>query len=245
MTTVFVPNPPMTASEEISRAAMLVNAARLIPESTVYGTSTCRVVVLGHDGRITRSSRGSRRYPATLELANKISRFCNGIYGDWKESYLITEGDNRIIELLKDLSQPWVPQTAEDLQWDTGMMTARQYNRSQHFFPMYNTVHENVTSPLRSLFNVMVCAALERQFFKAWAMHSGATTLSDEELIEKTNKYLIDKVAGRYAGIKISPTVLINRADSVNGYSWHIQFDVHCPASRNRMTHTIVAHRNE
>lgn len=244
MATVFVPSPRMTTSEEISRAALLVNAARLMPESTVYGTGTCRVVVLGHDGLISRSSRASKRYPATLELANKISRFCNGIEGDWKEAYLITEGDNRIIELLKDLSQPWVPETVEDLQWDTGMMTARQYNRTQHFFPMYNTVHENVLSPLRSLFNVMVCAALERLFFRAWAMYSGTTILTDDELIEKVTKYLIDKVDGRYVGIKISPSVEISQVDTVNGSSWHIQFDIACPASRNRMNHTIVAHRN-
>lgn len=240
----FTPNPPMSAADEIARAALLVSAARLIPESTYYGTPSCRVVCVGHDGALNGGPRQSKRYPMTLEIANKISRFCNGANGNWKGPYEITRGDNRLIEILKDISQPWVPATAEDIQWDTGMLTARQYNQTQHFFPMFNTVYQDTTSPLRSLFNVLVCAALERIFFKAWAMNASNTSLTDEKLIESTNKYLLDQVTGKFSDVKISPDVIINRVDSINGDSWHITFDVECLPSRNRMNHTIVTHRN-
>ncbi len=237
-------NSVFSASDEQARCSTIIDQARLVPESSYYGTPTCRVVVVPGTGLATESPRSQKQYPLTLDIADKISKLCCYPDGDWAESKKFTEGDNRIISKLFKLSNQWDDEELQDRYWSTGALTARQYDTKQFFFPVFNTIYENESSPLRYLFNVLVCASLERLHHKAWRQFTSDTSLSDAMLIEKTNQFVIDAVKGRYTGVSIIPETIVTEEDKTDGTSWHIEFHVRFNDSHVRFNHTIVAHRS-
>lgn len=211
--TFFKEIPPNTASQEVAIATRLSSAARLYPESTLFGTETCRAAIVGRCG-VLRDGSYRGYLPLTLSIAYKLARYAGAGDGYMKREYAPDSEVGRIDTLFKDINITYQPSTAYDLSWAAGMMWVQNYDRTSVFFPSYQTVYSDSTSVLDSLIFVVAASYVTRIGEHVHRTLVGNGIYSKNKFSEVSDRMITDATQNRFDGrYDVVPNTYYTAAD--------------------------------
>lgn len=235
--------PEMSASEEYSTALSLRTRLQNYPESMYYGTPVARGMVVGRSGRL-RNSLYKDLLPMTAEIAIKSARYMGAGNGRWKSGKSFDHGNNAVIENMTDINISWVPVSARALNWDAGLNFVIAYDMSSYRFPALKTVYTDDTSVLNSYFVAMAICYINKVTQAAWRFYTGSTTLTNAQLVDKVNEFVIEKTKDRFDGqFVVVPQTTITESDAQRGYSWTLPVSIYANNMKTVMTTSVQAYR--
>lgn len=232
-----------TAEEESSMAIALRAAARMYPESEVFGTPVCRAVVVGHSGYLL-NSQYKGLMPLTIEMADKASRFMGAGNGVWARDRGFDTAPYNQITMFKDVNCTYKPQNVYDKDWDAGLVWVQNFDRRSLFFPAVQTVYDDSTSVLNSAINAFIVTEVEKVSERAWRRLTGNSKLSREQFIERSNALITELTEGRFDDrVIVVPNTYFTDFDEALGYSWSCDITLYLNNMMTVGTFTIIADR--
>lgn len=243
LSTHTVGNPALTASEEQSTAIALRTYAQNYPESDYYGTPVCRALVMGRSG-LLRGSQFTTRVPATLEVAQKAARYMGAADGKWKNGYHFDGAPGSILNTIYDVNIIYTPANVRNNDWDAGLNWVQSYDRRSLFIPALKTVYNDDTSVLNSFFTAMAIVEINKVCERAWRQFSGVANLTNAQLIDRVNAFIIENTRGRFdERFIIEPNTYFTEADLARGYSWTTAVKIFSPSMKTVMSTFVQAYR--
>lgn len=234
-----------TADEEMSIATALRARARLYPESSHYGTATCRAVIVGHSGKLLNSNYDGL-LPLTIDFADKCSKYMGASHGSMKEEFSMDTSPLNNVTMFRDINCVYKSPRVRQKDWAAGLVWVQRKDRHDFFYPAYQTVYDNDTSVLNSAINMMIAVELEKVCERTWRNLTGDTKLSDAQFFEKSNKMIENYTAGRFDGrVTIIAETYKTDADTLRGYSWTCKLHMYANNMRTVGTYTVTANRAE
>lgn len=231
-----------TATEETSMAVALRSAARLYPESFLYGTHVCRAAIVGHGGTMV-NSKYTGITPMTIDLADKISKYAGGANGILNSRWGWNQDGNNRVETIKDVNNTFKKQIVRQKDWSNGLIWVQKYDMQSLFYPALQTVYDDDTSVLNSLINMIIMVECQKVAERVWRDLSGKN-LTPAVLIRESNRLIEEYTAGRFDDlVVIQPDTFLTANDSKRGYSWSCNINV---LAANMVTvgqFTVVARR--
>lgn len=232
-----------TAEEESSVAIALRAAARLYPESEVFGTPVCRALVIGHSGYLL-NSQYKGLMPLTIEMADKMSRFMGAGNGIWARDRGFDTAPYNQINMFKDVNCTYKPQNVYDKDWDSGLVWVQNFDRRSLFLPAVQTVYDDSTSVLNSAINAMIIVEVEKVAERAWRELTGTSKLTRDQFIERSNALIAEKTQGRFDDrVIVVPNTYFTDVDEALGYSWSCDISLFLNNMMTVGTYTIIARR--
>lgn len=234
-----------TAAEESSMAIALRTAARMYPESIIYGTATCRAMVVGHSGYLIDHPH-KELLPLTIELAQKCARYMGAGNGFWKSNHAYDRPPNNHVRLFRGVNADWKTANVRSNDWDNGLVWVQNYDRRSLFFPGIQTVYDDDSSVLNAAINMIIAVELQKVAERTWRDLTGITYLTPDEFIERSDQLIREKVSGKFDGrVIIVPETFYTANDEQRGYSWSTNIHMYAPNMKTVGTFTVVAHRIE
>lgn len=232
-----------TPSEESSMAIALKTAARMYPESEIYGTATCRAIVHGQSGYLMDSPYKGL-LPLTIEFAQKCAKYMGSGTGVWNAGRAFDMPFNNHVKLFKGVNAEWLSPNVRSRDWDNGLVWVQNYDRRSLFWPGIQTVYDDDTSVLNAAANMMIAVELEKVAERTWRDLTGISYLSPERFIELSDRIIKQRVEGRFdSRVIIRPETFFTQNDEQRGYSWSCNIHMYAPNMKTVGTFTIVAHR--
>lgn len=233
----------LTASEESSLAIALRTRLQMYPESEYFGTPVMRGMIVGRSGKML-NSQYTKRLPLTMEIAQKSARYMGAGNGIWENANAFDRYPASLVELFSDVNVTFTPASVRNKDWDNGLVWVQHYSRRSLFFPALKTVYDNDTSVLNSYFTVMACVELQKVGERAWRSFTGSSDLTNGQLIERVNQFVVDNTVGRFDDrFVIVPDAYISKADEQRGYSWSLRIKIYAPNMKTVMSLFIEAYR--
>ena len=241
--THVVGEPQLQPSEESSLALSLNNMARNYPESTLYGTSVVRAIIVGHSGHLVSSPY--RGYlPCTIEMLRKFAAYMGSGDGFWTSTRSFDQIPNNQIQSFIDVNSRWKPEAARYRDWDNGLVWIEDYDRRAKFFPAIQTVYNDDTSVLNAAANMWIAIDLEKVAQRAWRDMTGNSKWTDEQFLERSDDLIAEMVRGRYdSRAVVIPRTYYTAADKQRGYSWSCEINMYVGSMKTAGSFTIVARR--
>ena len=235
----------LSAAEEYSVAAALYSRAALYPDSTYFGTSVFRAMIMGNSG-LVRGSTVVDRIPITYEVAAKSAKYMGASNGQWKNGENFDGYPGSILENMYDLSIRWTPDDVRNRNWDVGLNWVQRYDRTQFFFPAMKTVYDDDTSVLTSYITACGIITLHKILNKVHRTMSGVSGLTEDQFSKKVNDFIVDACQGIFDGrFIIVPKCQFTSMDQVRNYSWTVPVDFYAPGMKTVMTTYITSRRIE
>lgn len=231
------------AQAENSMKVALVSYARAYPESQRYGTATCRAAVVGHSFHLN-NSQYTDFVPASYSLAKMTARYAGAGIAKFNSAYRFDRGELAVIEEGYDINLTYKTPDGYSSDWEAGLINIRSFDQYRYFFPALQTVYNNDRSVLKGYLAAMVIGDLERIAHTVWREMSGASSLTNAEMIKMVNEKIIEKTEGRYDGVvDIVPNAYFTAQDLSNGYSITVDINLYGQVIKTVHKYTIVAHR--
>lgn len=245
VSTQDVLRPQNTPSEESSIAVALRAAMRMYPESEIYGTSTCRAMVLGHSGYLLNSEYKGL-LPLTIEFAQKCANYMGAGTGIWNGGLGYDNPPNNHVTMFRGVNAPFKSANIRSRDWDTGLVWVQNYDRRSLFWPGVQTVYDDDSSVLNSAVNMMVAVELEKVADRTWRDLTGISYLTPGQFIERSNRLIEERTRARFDGrVIVVPETFYTSNDEQRGYSWSCNIHMYAPNMKTVGTFTIVARRIE
>lgn len=243
--TPFVEQDQNNATDENNMAVALRTAAAVYPESEIYGTPVCRVVIVGRSGRLI-NSQYRRILPLTIDVADKVSKYMGAGTGRWASGQAFDESPNNQVSLFRDINITWQNEATYNRDWDNGLVWVQNFDRRRQFYPAYQTVYPDDTSVLNSAITMMACCELEKVSQRVWRELTGRSNLTRDQFIDRSNALIQEKVRDRFDGrFVIQPETFFTEADNARGYSWGTKIHIYANNMVTVGSFTVVAHRME
>ena len=237
----FVMRPANTDDEDRAIALELSNAAYLYPESEVFGTQVCRAMVIGHAGQLL-TEYPRPLVPMTFDFAAKVSNFMGA--AKWRDQYAFDLEGRKEVSILQRVNNTWKTPAGYDQSWENNLVYVQYGDRRNLFYPQFQTVYRDDTSVLNDAFVMMACCSLQWLHFQVWRELTPTGSMSDDKLIETSDRKLAEKVKDRYNGrFVINPETTLTATDEQNGRSWHASYKLYANASRDRVYSSVVTYR--
>lgn len=234
-----------TPSEESSIAIALRTAARLYPESEIYGTATCRALVIGHSGYlIDHPHKGL--LPLTIEFAQKSARYMGAGNAFWNSNAAFDRTPNNHVRLFRGVNAEWKTANVRSNDWDNGLVWVQNYDRRSLFFPGIQTVYDDDSSVLNAATNMIIAVELEKVAERTWRDLTGSSYMTPQEFLDESDRLILQRVQGKFDGrVIIEPETYYTANDEQRGYSWSCNIHMYAPNMKTVGTFTVVAHRIE
>lgn len=233
----------LSASQENSLAVALRTRAQLYPESDYFGTPVMRALVMGRSGKV-RSSQYTGYLPASIEVAIKSARYMGAGNGIWKNGKAFDGAPGSILDYVYDVNVIYTPAGARNRDWDAGLNWVQSYDRRSLFIPALKTVYNDDTSVLNSYFTAMAICEINKVSERAWRHFSGVSHLSNAQLADRVNEFIIERTRGRFdERFIVEPNTYFTDADIARGYSWTTAVKIWAPNMKTVMTTFVQAHR--
>lgn len=237
----FVMRPANTDDEDRAIALELSNAAYLHPESEVFGTQVCRAMVIGHAGQLL-TEYPRPLVPLTFDFAAKVSNFMGA--PKWRDQYAFDLEGRKEVTIMQRINNTWKTPAGYDQSWENNLVYVQYADRRNLFYPQFQTVYRDDTSVLNDAFTMMACCSLQWLHFQVWRELTPTGAMSDDKLIETSDRKLAEKVKDRFNGrFVIEPETTITPSDEQNGRSWHASYKLYANASRDRVYSSVVTYR--
>lgn len=243
LSTYTVGGAEMSHTDEAATATALRAALELYPESTYFGTSIVRGMVIGRYGDWLQYSY-DKKLPLTLEVLSKAAAFMGAGNGSWKKEKLFDRAPMSVVEKFSNINVTFVPVDQRNKDWANGLNYPQQFDRNSLFFPAFKTAYSDDSSVLTSFLTAMVCVEAQKVGEQVWREFSGSISLTEGQLIDKVNKRVTELMSGRFADLyKIVPETTITAADAVRGYSWTTAIKIYANNMKTVMTLSVQALR--
>jgi hypothetical protein len=243
----WVDIPQNSAADESSQASILQNAARMYPESEYYGTKTCRAIVVGHSGYLL-SSEWRGLAPMTIDLAAKVATYMGASSGAWKGGANFDVSPKNQVTAFKtdSVNAVFKNSNVRNEDWANGLIWVQNYDRRALFYPGIQTVYDDDTSVLNSLFNIIAVVELEKVCERVWRDLTGIQTLTVGQFIDRSDELIRAKTQGRFDDkFIIVPETYLTEGDEQRGFSWSCKINLYAANMRTVGTYTIVSRRIE
>jgi hypothetical protein len=245
LSTHDVLGPPLSASEESALAIALRTRLQLYPESDFFGTPTMRGMIIGRSGKLI-GSQYRKPLPLTIEIATKAAAYMGAGNGKWRAGASFDMAPASEVTMFSDVNVTFTPATVRNKDWANGLNWVENYGRRSLYFPALKTVYDNDTSVLNSFFTMMACVELEKVGMRAHRRFSGVSSLTNAQLIERVNKFVVDNTVGRFDNrFVITPEAYFTEPDLARGYSWTLPIKIYAPNMKTVMTLSIESYRIE
>lgn len=245
LSTHDVLGPELSSSEESALAIALRTRLQLYPESDFFGTPTMRGMIIGRSGKLI-GSLYRKPLPLTLEIATKAAAYMGAGNGKWRAGASFDMAPLSEVTMFSDVNVSFTPASVRNKDWANGLNWVENYGRRSLYFPALKTVYDNDTSVLNSFFTMMACVELEKVGMRAHKRFSGVSSLTNAQLIERVNKYVVDNTVGRFDNrFVITPEAYFTQADIARGYSWTLPIKIYAPNMKTVMTLSIESYRIE
>lgn len=213
----------LTAEQESSLAAALLEAVQAYPESLTYGTPATRCMIVGRSG-VLNSGNYTTRVPCTFEVGIKAANYMGASTGIWTSANSFGFGNNAVLQYMTDINVTWTPATQRNSDWTNGLVGIEAYDHVRYYIPALKTVYNNDTSILTSYFNARIAANLEKIGNNARIAFSGADMLTPAQVIKGVNANITAATASKYdKRVTIVPNTYYTAQDTQRGYSYTIQ----------------------
>ena len=245
LSTHTVGEKPLDLARMRARGVSLDTNLRLNPESTYYGTATCRGLIVGGAYHL-RNSNFTDYVPLSYDLLVKTARFAGAANGKWKRTYLFDHGDNATISSGTDIVPDFIPHGVKPALWSANIIYPQKKDRVNYFFPALQTVYGNDTSVLNSYFTIMALCTITKSGHKTWKHFSGAISMTDAQFKLAVEDYMIADLADRFADvIKASATCEITDKDKLRGYSYKLYGKLYANNMKTVCEYTTRTYRAE
>ena len=244
LSTYEVGGAEMSHAAEAATATALRAALELYPESTYFGTSIVRGMVIGFYGDWLAYGYGNK-LPLTLELVTKAGRLMGAGDGVWKAKYLFDRSPENQVENFSNVNVTFVPADQRNKDWANGLNYPQQFDRKKLFMPAFKTAYSDDTSVLTSFLTAMVCVEAQKVGERVWREFSGVISLTEAQLIDKVNKRTAELMpASKFANLfVIVPETTITASDAQSGYRWTTAIKVYANNMKTVMSLSVQALR--
>ena len=234
-----------TVSEENAMAAQIRELVKAYPESEIYGTPACRVVIVGRVGHLFNGLY-TDPLPFTIDMADKVSNYMGAGNGKWTAGQSFDEEPGNVVTLFRDVNVQWQTPGSYNSDWEQGIVWVQSYDRRRLFYPAHQTVYNDDTSVLNSAIVMMACCELERVAQLVWRRQTGNTRLTKDQFRERNDRLITEAVLDRFDGrFTIQPETIFTAGDDERGYSWTTNIHIYAGNMKTVGVMSIVAHRQE
>lgn len=245
LSTHVVGEKPLPLSKMRARGVSLDTNLRLNPESTFYGTPTCRGLIVGGAYHLSNSNY-TEYVPLSYDLLVKTARFAGAANGKWKREYIFDHGDNAVIRTGTDIVPEFIPHGVKPALWSANLIYPQKVDRKNYFFPALQTVYGNDTSVLNSYFTIMALCTITKSGHKTWKHFSGAITFTNAQFKLAVEDYMIADLADRFAGIITATAICeITDKDKLRGYSYKLYGKLYANNMKTVCEYTTRVYRAE
>jgi hypothetical protein len=230
-------------SDERAIAVALKAKLKLALESTFFGTSVVRGMIVGGSA-LDMDDRFSDRASLVFEMANKLAKFGGAGNGKWNKAYLMDKAPGNIITTMKDIQPDFIPNGVKPVLWSSGLVWAQPFDLTQFHFPAMQSVYDDDTSVLNSFIMAMALCTLTKVAAEAWRNFTGDITLSNAAFKEAVEAFVVGRLDGIFAGLfKTVPEVIFTDNDKDRGYSWELVTKIGGNNMKTVQVHRIEAYR--
>lgn len=241
--TPFVLQKANDEDTDSANSLILNEAVTQYPESALYGTGTCRAMIVGRCGKLLNSTYKGIM-PLTIDVADKVSRYMGRGDGKWNSAYPMDENPNNIVSMFRDINITWRTDNAYDTDWSNGMVWVEDYDTERQWYPAFQTVYKDDTSVLNSFLTVVACAYVWKLVIKSWQNSSGNSRLTPAQFVQKNNKFLNDAVKGIFdKRFVVAVNTYQTPDDSARGFSYKSSVRVYANPMILVGDFTVVADR--
>ena len=250
LATYTVGGPKLTMTMENAIASSLASRARLIPESTFYGTECFRVIITGLHGKSEYASfvNGMDIPAESYQLNIWNCALMGASSGNWKPGKLYDNGQNdvNLLTAVSKLNVDFVGALTLETAWNNALNVPEPRNANLHYIGLPRTVYSTETSVLMTNLNAHICAQLEEIGRLLWVEFRGSLRYeTDDQFIDAYNaraRELTDSTV--FAGLaKVTPVTTITGASAATGYTWDTNFQVEMRMGKFVNNFTISAMR--
>lgn len=228
-----------TPSEELIIATTINNTLSLFPESSLYGTGNCRAVIMSQSGLMTGSD-SKKRYPLTIDLAKKISRYCGRADGKWDGKWRFDEYPLNRLEGFYDVSDPWVDDRIKDMRWRANIVSVEYANTRELFYPAFQTSCDNDSSLFNSVFATIAGTQLEKIAYRVWTRLVGNSRLKGKAFTDKSDDLIIQLSEGLFDNrFRVTSRTYFTKNDEELGYAWSTEITIYGNLMKTYNTVTI------
>lgn len=233
----------LTLEDELAIGVALDTAGSLFPESTIYNTESTRALIYLGSGVISGSTY-TERVPFTYGILVKAAGYMGAGNGKWVNRRIFDKAPGSVVRELEDVNIQWVPGSVRNTLWNSNINFPLKYTERHAYMPGIKTIYSDDTSILTSYFNVKAACHLERIGYDAWKDFSGNIELTDAQLIERVNEFIIERAQEAFDNLYvIVPETKITSRDELNGFSWTQIIHLYGNNMKTVMDLTIETHR--
>lgn len=237
---------PMTIDEEYSTALSLLARAEIFPESEVWATSVCRVMVtMGSMEDVDSVSK--YRYTQNFELANILANYLGASEGVMKPlKALDASRANTVLTLGKNYTPSFIPDSFKQTIWTKGVTYSEPYKINQRAFLAVRTIHGNeqsiLTNPIVLYANAVVCRIMD----DAHKEFAGNSMDSNEVFANKLVTFMNKKVLGKFDNnrFNIIFKVEFTEADLANKYSYVVIAEIYANKEKTAQVSRVATFTN-
>lgn len=212
----------ISLSDSRALASALVTRARLYPESTYFGTETCRAVVLMQSG-LDKSGTSRDRLPMSFDLGVKAARMMGATNGIWNTTKRFDGKPNNIITELYDIQPKFIPASIKPLLWDIGVVWVEPADMYSYMYPAIKSVYQNDTSVLNSFYAIVAVATCATVSDDVWRNFTGSVPADRDVFIADVINFANKSLNGKFGGIiEAVPDAFYSELDEIKGYSWQL-----------------------
>lgn len=244
LSTQDVSQPQNTAADESAMAVALRTQLRSYPESEIYGTGVCRGLIIGHSGYLLDDSY-SGLLPLTIEFADRCANYMGAGDGNWRANLGFDVSPNNQITMFRDVNVTFKSAQVRNTDWDNGLVWCQRFDTRSLFWPAVQTVYDDDSSTLNSPLTMMAAVELVKVCYRTWAVLTGRSDLTEEQLIERSDLEIQRQTApSRFDNrFRVTPETFFTADDSQRGFSWSTKVNLFSNNLRPVGSYTIVNRR--
>lgn len=229
-----------------SIALSLMTRLQQYPDSVEYNTPSFRGLIAGHSATWV----GAQRKIACVQGIDLYRKFCDwgkDPTGRLNEDSAPDNGDNRIVQRTKNISNLDMSYRVKRRQWTAGICYVEDYDTRSQFYSGIQSFYADQTSVLRSALVGLCVANINRYAWEVWRSYTGNQNLTDAQLVERSEKQIAARIAANIPNGRMiaKPHAEITRLDDDNGYSWTLRTDIGVSGMRTVLNASVVAYRRE
>lgn len=231
-------------TEDYSIGVALKNELLSFPESVLYGTGSCRAIIIGHAGVMPAARVRQTPVPLTHKFAQDCSKYMGAGDGIWITEYRPDAPGNNVVRGYTEINARAKTDRMVDEFWNNGIVWAQYKDRRDQFVPAYQTVYEDDTSVLNAAFNMIVAVDIIKVCRQVWTELVGISDLTEAQFIQRSNDLIARRIAGKYdSRVQIRPRTYMTEADTARGYSWSCDVDMYAGNMKTVGQFTVRARR--
>lgn len=237
--------PTNAIADEVSVGTTLRSYALGIPESVIHGTATCRVSIWGSVGEWANSVQ-KRRVPLMLDIIRKRAKYMGAGDGAMKSEFAFDDRTRNSVSAVINPSHTYLSMGLKDQYWDLGINYVQYRDRSDLFWPAYQTVYSDDTSVLNSDILTSALVNIKKNMNYHWAINTGDSRLTKDQFAERSDEDFGDLVENKYDDrFDLTWATVFTPDDSIRGYSWTLDVEAASDPSRTVGQYNLTATRPE